>query len=810
MVMRHHFITEIEKRIEKGEICKYKRVVLYPYGGMAKQIEVLLQEKYGIVPDFYVDNLKADGKKIFSLEQVREKIDNNTVILIASNAKECFGEIREKLYNVLPNATVIDLFYKISDNSGMRRDISIRIEKTHKDEPVIVRKALALAEYFEKKPIRILPDDYLVGELRGIERYDAVQSNLKDVIDSCDEMDAALGKYILKANEAGLICSNLGKHIVPQYEDFLSDGIQKRIEKIKSYADKKGTDEQEHFYRAQLILLDGLQKYVLRVVEYIETKKLFQTVNNRETYLAIKNIAYEAPKTFLEAVQLLLFLHIGVVDEVGSGSISFGRLDQYLYPYYRHDIETGRIDENYAQKIIIEMYRKISNLERSWQNVTLGGSDKFGNDESNELTIMCLNASLQVHADQPQVSLRVNKNTPQRIWDKAFELIRMGRGIPALFNDEIAVKAKMSAGVSEEDAWNYSIVGCVELSAGGKEYSHTEGMRINWAKVIELLLYGDEEELLSKEYGLEQFKEFKDFYEAYKEELRVTSTKCCDFLECARKSYSKRWVTPFISCLMAGCIEKARDVTDGGTVYNNMTINAVGIASTVDSLEAVESIVYNEKKVSLEELVTTLKSNFRENETLFKTLLKCNKFGNDEDSVDAKAADLIKVFNDTIRLYPVKVSDAFQVGYYTSYFHSDFGKLTQALPDGRKKGLPLSSSLSPVSGMDNHGPIAVLNSLNKINMQEIGNGMVLDMKFAKQFFEEKRNVLGLKALVETYFDRGGMEIQFNVVDRQTLLEAQENPLKYSNLIVRVSGFSAYFIDLDKELQDEIICRTENS
>ena len=526
-------------------------------------------------------------------------------------------------------------------------------------------------------------------------------------------------------------------------------------------------------------------------------------------------VAYFPPKTFFEAVQLLAIAHESVVSEAGSGSISLGRIDQYLYPYYEKDLLNGNIKREEAQEIIVALWEKISEIELSWQNVTIGGSDCNGNDMCNDLTLFCMEASRRVRADQPQLSLRVHNQMPDRIWNKAFEVIKTGMGFPELYNDIVAVRAKRNMGIAEEDAWNYSIVGCVELSAGGKEYSHTEGARINWVKILELMLndgkcmFTEIGGLLTEKHELSEFKSFDVFYGWYQRELVNAIKKICKFIDDASENYSVYWPTPFTSNLMYGCLEKGKDVTNEGTIYNNLCVNCVGFASAVDSLEAIDELVFQKKIISLEEYAFALKHNFCGYEFLQIKAQNCAKYGNDIQSVDKKAKELSELFVNTLKKIKMKSRNGvFQPGFYTSYFHSDFGRKTAATPDGRNAEQPLSSSMSAMAGKDRNGPTALINSANKIQMDYFGNGMVLDLKFSRIFLEKKSHMEALKILILEYFERGGMEIQFNVLSKDELIEAQRNPIKYANLIVRVSGFSAYFRNLDKNLQDEIINRTE--
>lgn len=703
----------------------------------------------------------------------------------------------------------------------MRSKIIVVTEHELADKSLIERKAYAEAAFFLMNETCIYKDDLFAGKLERCGYLDMYPVNMKQELDFFQRKDFGKNEEynsMLTAEKIGLFTRSPGAHAVPAYDVLVQEGIQKRIDCVRKMRMNSLSDEKKHFYTSELLVLCAMQERILKYAEEAERcYKLYGQKNLKRIQESCEWIAYHQPESFHEAIQLILLAHEHVLAEAGSGSISFGRLDQYLYPFYKKDLCNKRITKTDAQEMITAFWRKIAEYELGWQNVTLGGCNKDGIDMCNDLTIFCMNASLVVRADQPQVSLRVHKNMPQMVWEKAFELIQTGMGFPELYNDEIAVKAKMAwGGVSEEDAWNYSIVGCVELSAGGKEYSHTEGARFNWLKILELMLNegkcsvtGLDWELTEK-HMLSEIHSFHELYEWYKKELESFTRFICRYIDDLSQQYANYWPVPFLSSMMQGCIENGRDVTDCGTIYNNLTVDCVGVASIADALEAIEVLVFKEKIINLDELTTVLSSNFEGFDSIREKMLSCPKYGNDIDSVDSKVKDLTELFVNTLSDVPMKYRKGrYQAGFYTSYFHATMGMLTGASPDGRKAKDALSSSLSPTAGMDKNGPTALLNSANKINMECFSNGMVLDLKFTSDFFENEKHRQAIQLLVEEYFEKGGLEIQFNALDKKTLLEAKKNPFKYRNLVVRVSGFSAYFVTLEESLQDEIIRRTEH-
>lgn len=702
------------------------------------------------------------------------------------------------------------------DYLDLRHQLTEEVEE-RKDLTVIEKKAYILAGFWLTKPLRSEKEDVLAGKIKCNSNINMAPANLKSELEIHIDngvIDVWVADIILKSEKMGMFNRSPGTHMIPAYDVIIKEGIDNRLRNIHNlYRAYKSNTDKACFYRGEYVVLKGFQQLILRYAE-----KYASETCNRESILVktLKNIAHYPARNFREALQMVLLTHEAIVDEAGCGSISFGRLDQYLYDYYKNDINSGQILEEDAYQLIKTFWIKLSELEKSWQNITIGGCDAEGNDLSNELTIMCMKAAKEIGRDQPQLSLRIGKSTVEKIWEEAFGLVKEGLGFPSFFNDEVAIIAKMNAGVSKEDAYNYGIVGCVELSSGGNEYSHTEAARINMMKLLELIINNGVcgttggTYPLKESYILSNIKSYEYFYNWFKKELGNYLALVCRFLDDVSNNYSNHWPVPFSSCLMNGCIEDGRDVTAGSTVYNNLTINLVGTASVADSLEAIEKMVFCNKRISLNELRYILNSNYEKYDDIRAELLACPKYGNGIHSVDKKVKDLVEYITMTISNERMRHRNGrFQAGFYSSYFHATMAEKTGASPDGRKRGEALSSSLSPMAGMDKSGPTGVINSATKVNMKNFGNGMALDLKFTKMFFDKRSHIQGLIALTKYYFEKGGLELQFNVVDRETLIDAQNHPGKYPNLIVRVSGFSGYFINLEKALQDEIIKRTEH-
>lgn len=614
-------------------------------------------------------------------------------------------------------------------------------------------------------------------------------------------------KYLSKfpeAIESGLIMRYPEGHTSASFRLLFKDGFEKRKEIIESkYKDTKLSKNEKEFYYAIFLILHSIQKKIGYYADIVTDE------NKKKVLLWLKR---NPPRTFYEGIVLIALFHEFARLDYEIISVQGVRLDQLLYPYYERDCKTGILDRDKASKMLEDLFLFFDDYGERCANITVGGCSPNGENQSNELTELILEVSEKLHLDVPLITLRVHPKLPDRVWDKALKLVSTGVGFPAFYNDQAVVKAKINAGVSKEDAFDYGTLGCVETTIGGREYSQTEGLRLNWLKLLEIMLSSLNENTENTFWPLHEYRRtfdrFEDFYGWYREELEYTTNIVCHYVDMAEDAANEYWPQPFLSAFVEGALEKGRDITNHGAKYETLCINGAGIASTVDSLQAIEEVVFKRKEVSLSELEKALRLNFKGYESLRKKLQQCPKFGNDIECVDFKAADLMKLFTTAVNNYKRMYGPGkMQCGFYTVMHHYLLGQKTGASPDGRLTGEPLSNSLSASQGADKNGPTAIVNSVNKISTEFMGNGMALDMKFLPSFLKTETHRRALKTLIQVYFARGGMEVQLNVVDKETLLKAQKEPEKYRHLVVRVSGYSAYFVNLERGLQDEIIGRT---
>lgn len=609
-------------------------------------------------------------------------------------------------------------------------------------------------------------------------------------------------------------------HIIPFYEKLLNKGFGGLIEEGKK-ALENANEEQAKYINAMIKCDEAAAQYILRYADlademiYRANKPVYRNDLERMS-AACKHIAYGVPRTFYEAAQLLWLAHEILYCENYPASESFGRFDKYMYPFYEKDINAGVLTHDEAVDILDALWIKFGATLHGYQNITLGGWNPDGTGfMTNAITIMAMQASRKFKFDQPLICLRYNEDIDEDAWDESIALMTTGTGFPAFFGDEACTRNKAAMDIPEEDAREFGLIGCVEMAVPGKEYAKTEVLRVNWGKIMEIMLQGGQCTMTNDFFDLAEKKDlhsitsFEEFYQWYKDELLYFTNLATDCINLLDRALVHCSPTPYLSTLMEGCFQKGMDVTGGGAIYNNTGINACGMANAVDSLAAIKKLVFEEKKYTLTEFAEACNADFKGYDELHNDVVyNCPKYGNDIDEVDFLYKELIALYGEFVDELRNPRGGKFQLGLYSVEDHSKMGVWVGALPDGKLAGQAMANAASPVQGRDTVGPTAVINSLLKTDLSVAKNGMVLDLKFSPSFFKTKSHVDALKAMINTYFREGGVEIQFNVIDRATLLAAQDHPDDYKELVVRVSGFSAVFTSLMKETQDDIIARTE--
>ncbi len=710
--------------------------------------------------------------------------------------------------------------------------------------PAARRFALAFKTFLDTKNVVVRPYHLLAGHGQYInpsatmpvvlaERFDPrnapknhfdvkreIRCHKEYAGDSLTAEDAATLAYFSDGIDCGLFKRWAALHTIGGYEYIVRESYAAFEERITGRLQEVSEKEERDYLEAMLVSIQAARNYIRRYAAAARETRLHAADEQERKALsrietACGNLADKPAENFFEAVQSVWLLHEMITYESMSGAISIGRLDQILYPYYAADLAAGIITPDEAQELIEALWLKLASIVQGFQNVTLGGCDAQRKPSVNDVTFFCLRASRKLGRDQPLVSLRWTKEMPAELWEEALALISKGGGFPALFNDEVIIKARETLGVKPEDARDYGIIGCVEPTAGGREYSNTEELRINWTKVLELMLSGGRCGITGKilhgklNKDLDAITSFDEFYSWFRQEFDYTvrqAIRACNLLD---TSYPVFFPIPFMSVTIRGCIERGQDAAACGPVYRFSSANGCGMANLADSLSALRQVVFEEKRLTLSQFAAALEKDYVGYEDLLAHINShCPKYGNDEHRPDEILRQVTDLFCEIVNGSANNRGFRYQVGLYTVDDQASMGRKTGASADGRKSGTALANAICPVQGVDRHGPTATINSVTKLDFIASGNGMVLDIKFSPDFFQktEHRNVL--RPFIESYFEKGGMEIQFNVVSRETLLAAKKNPAQYKNFLVRVSGFSAYFITLDPLLQDEIINRTE--
>ena len=666
---------------------------------------------------------------------------------------------------------------------------------------------------------------------REIEETKELQS--ESASDELDEFADAVETWLVKHWHSG--------HTLAGYEMLLNTGWGALLSQVEEQLGKAQSEKEKQTVHAFQIVLKACMSYMHRYLEEVERQlnKLKRNNNidkdncndsyndgfgTRRECLermrdALTNIEREAPETFYEALQLLTLANEMMYCENIPSGISLGRIDYYLYPFYRKDVDAGRLNYEEAGELIEAFWLKCSCQKKAYQNMTLGGCDADGRCAVNDLTYLCLESAANLRVDQPSVNFRWTDDMPEEAWQAVLALIRTGMGFPALLYDPCCMKAQTKNGVSKDDVWNYGFVGCVEMAIPGKENAMTELARLNLPKLLDLLLHQGKDTCSDKTFQMKnqktpaEFKTYEELEQAYLNELEYWVRKIIRNLNRIEHLYAEKYPLPYLSVLTEDCIGSRKDVMAGGARYTGVGFNLGGIGTAVDALAAIRDVVYDKNMVTLEACMEILDDDFEDSEQIQRYLsARAPKYGNDQSrewDVDQIAFRLEKRVSDTLKEYRNYWGGPYRLGLYTVEDHAIMGIHTGATADGRKGGESLSNSSGASQGKDKHGPTALINSVTNFPMEEAGNGMVLDVKFTPSLLEEETGKRALRSLIETYFHKGGMEMQISVVSGETLRAAQEYPENYADLIVRVSGFSAYFCSLRKATQDEIIKRTEH-
>ncbi|MDR2054202.1 MAG: glycyl radical protein [Treponema sp.] len=636
-------------------------------------------------------------------------------------------------------------------------------------------------------------------------------------------------------------------HIAVDYSRVLREGLaeyKRRAEEKLAALDL--TDyrnlAKSYFYRAVSIVVDATIAFAKRYASLAaETAEREKDEKRRAELLEMKRILEKVPagpaESFWEAVQSLWLVHLCLQIESNGHSLSYGRMDQYLYPYYQKDLDAGKIDAESACELLTNLWLKTFTINkiRSWshtrfsagsplyQNVTIGGQTADGEDAVNPLSFLILRSVARTRLPQPNLTVRYHKLLDERFMKDCIEVVRLGFGMPAFNSDEVIIPSFIAKGVKKEDAYNYSAIGCVEVAVPGKWGYRCTGMSfLNFPKSLLIALNDgvDIESGIKVCEGAGHFTDMKSFdgvMKAWDRIIREFTRQCVVIDSVCDTVLEKDTADILCSALCDDCIERGLNLKEGGAVYDFISDLQVGIANLADSLAAIKKCVFEDKSVSTKELWNALRQNFEgaENERIRELLIAAPKYGNDDDYVDSLLRAAYDIYIDEMKKYRNTRYGRGPIGgvYYagTSSISANVpqGAGTTATPDGRRAGEPLAEGCSPSHAMDRNGPTAVFKSVSKLPIPEITGGVLLNQKLTPAMLESEENRSKLIFLLHAFFNRlGGFHVQFNVVSRETLLDAQIHPEKHRDLIVRVAGYSAFFNVLSRQTQDDIIERTE--
>lgn len=820
---------------------------------------------------------------------------------------------------------VENLYAKMPEIESARAILITESYRQTENEPMVIRRAKAFAHILENIPIVIRDLELIVGSTtiapRGCQTYPEFSYEWLEAEFDTVETRSADPFYISEKTKQELKEANAywkGKttselatsymepetllamehniftpgnyfyngvgHVTVKYGEVLAIGFSGIKAKAQAELDKLcladgDYQKKSRFLEAVMISCDAAIEYARRYARLAlkEAEECTDPVRKRELLQIAQNCANVPEKGatgFYEACQSFWFVQQLLQIESSGHSISPGRFDQYMYPYYQKDMESGKITREFAQELMDCIWVKLNDLNKCrdaasaegfagyslFQNLIAGGQNEEGIDVTNDLSFMSIQASMHVFLPQPSLSVRVWNGTPHEFLIRAAELTRTGIGLPAYYNDEVIIPSLMSRGLTLQDARDYNIIGCVEPQKSGKTEGWHDAAFFNMCRPLELVFSNgmDKGVRIGPATGnVEDMTTFEQFYDAYKKQMDYAIQLLVNADNAIDMAHAERCPLPFLSSMVDDCMKVGKTVQEGGAVYNFTGPQGFGVANMADSLYSVKTLVYDEKKITMGELKEALATNYGKGlgaedvaamtakianelkeagktigekevaailntvvaaseapevkangERILKLIEEVPKFGNDIPEVDAFARDVAYTYTEPLQNYKNPRGGSFQAGLYPVSANVPLGAQTGATPDGRLAYQPVADGVSPSAGKDVNGPTAAANSVSRLDHYIASNGTLFNQKFYPSALSGRNGLENFVGLIRSYFDQKGSHMQFNVVSRETLLDAQKHPEQYKHLVVRVAGYSALFTTLSKSLQDDIIRRTE--
>ena len=817
------------------------------------------------------------------------------------------------------------LYAKMPEIESYRAKLITESYKETEDQPIITRRAKAFSHILHNIPIIIRDEELIVGSNsiapRGCQTFpefsfqwledelDTVETRIADPFYISEQAKADLRevhKYWKGKTTSELATAYMAPeairaidhniftpgnyfyngvgHVTVKYWEVLAIGYEGIMAKAQAELDHCNVGDGDYAERSRFLeavimscqaVIDYANRYAKLALEMAE--KCTDPQRKAELLVIASNCSKVPAKgaaNFWEACQSFWFVQQLLQMESSGHSISPGRFDQYMYPYYKKDIESGAITRTAAQELIDCIWVKLNDLNKVrdaasaegfagyslFQNLIVGGQNKDGEDVTNDLSFMCIEASMHVHLPAPSLSIRVWNGSPHDLLIKAAELTRTGIGLPAYYNDEVIIPALQNRGLSLADAREYNIIGCVEPQKAGKTEGWHDAAFFNMCRPLELVFANgmDQGEMVGIPTGdVTKMETFDEFYDAYKKQMEYCISLLVNADNAIDVAHAKRCPLPFLSSMIDDCIKRGKTVQEGGAVYNFTGPQGFGIANMADSLYAIRQLVYQEKKFTMEELKEALAWNYGKGldeqsvrdittgilremtesgakvdadtaaavlksvmnaqmspekmaryQEIHDMIAEVPKFGNDLPEVDYFARDVAYTYTRPLQNFKNPRGGQYQAGLYPVSANVPLGGQTGATPDGRYAHTPVADGVSPSAGKDVNGPTAAASSVAKLDHFIVSNGTLFNQKFHPSALSGREGLEKFVALIRSYFDQKGMHMQFNVVSRETLLDAQAHPENYKHLVVRVAGYSALFTTLSKSLQDDIIRRTE--
>ena len=817
------------------------------------------------------------------------------------------------------------LYAKMPEIESYRAKLITESYKETEDQPIITRRAKAFSHILHNIPIIIRDEELIVGSNsiapRGCQTFpefsfqwledelDTVETRIADPFYISEQAKADLRevhKYWKGKTTSELATAYMAPeairaidhniftpgnyfyngvgHVTVKYWEVLEIGYEGIMAKAQAELDHCNVGDGDYAERSRFLeavimscqaVIDYANRYAKLALEMAE--KCTDPQRKAELLVIASNCSKVPAKgatNFWEACQSFWFVQQLLQMESSGHSISPGRFDQYMYPYYKKDIESGAITRTAAQELIDCIWVKLNDLNKVrdaasaegfagyslFQNLIVGGQNKDGEDMTNDLSFMCIEASMHVHLPAPSLSIRVWNGSPHDLLIKAAELTRTGIGLPAYYNDEVIIPALQNRGLSLADAREYNIIGCVEPQKAGKTEGWHDAAFFNMCRPLELVFANgmDQGEMVGIPTGdVTKMETFDEFYDAYKKQMEYCISLLVNADNAIDVAHAKRCPLPFLSSMIDDCIKRGKTVQEGGAVYNFTGPQGFGIANMADSLYAIRQLVYQEKKFTMEELKEALAWNYGKGldeqsvrdittgilremtesgakvdadtaaavlksvmnaqmspekmaryQEIHDMIAEVPKFGHDLPEVDYFARDVAYTYTRPLQNFKNPRGGQYQAGLYPVSANVPLGGQTGATPDGRYAHTPVADGVSPSAGKDVNGPTAAASSVAKLDHFIVSNGTLFNQKFHPSALSGREGLEKFVALIRSYFDQKGMHMQFNVVSRETLLDAQAHPENYKHLVVRVAGYSALFTTLSKSLQDDIIRRTE--